>query len=595
MSSQTKVNTINVDMQYGFRSVDKKGEMCEYVRSYFLGTSRVPGSSNNINKRDLKIIVLNYLKDYYHAMERGNYCGVVKKAAVPGIILSFFTNEEIERDRDAFIRSLISILPAEYLLTSAGGYSGNSLLYMGGYRPTRGIADTDFWFGAGEKTTKGQEDEDVHEDFPFALYVENSRYGEFSGEAFIPIPGDRQIPNPGIMPEEYEKELWSVLLRGVSVVPEQWLDKAERTALFYASALERRNEIMIESRMLPPIPVFTPPEFLGLALKDGRTVLETISPVEVLGRPLVFDTSGKTLAAKFPGSDRTVFEHWMDNKKEWWELKGLKTPFEAIVLSNYTKNCIHGIGSGKSVYMECINAQSNKFYRMTDNSDGTFTAQWGAIGKNPQSKTYPISDWYSKKSEKEKKGYVERYEYNPRLAEGIDFPKVFQLAKAMSVGVLSMKTTDEYITRTILVEDAERIAKEMARAAVSAVHQGAPRRMDMFYVYRNGFNGNDDTQNLDIHFFQRECVKRFEEMEQKTSLYAPEAIRASLVSLGECFNIMAEGLTPSRRSMEWRDYDNTAELQGSVEERIKRKRDALFMRLGASSSIPVNEGEIMFF
>lgn len=48
---------------------------------------------------------------------------------------------------------------------------------------------------------------------------------------------------------------------------------------------------------------------------------------------------------------------------------------------------------------------NNKYYTMTDNENGTFTAEYGRVGANPQTASYPISKWDSTIKAKEKKGY----------------------------------------------------------------------------------------------------------------------------------------------------------------------------------------------
>jgi poly [ADP-ribose] polymerase len=57
------------------------------------------------------------------------------------------------------------------------------------------------------------------------------------------------------------------------------------------------------------------------------------------------------------------------------------------------------------------NANNNKYYRMIDNGNGTFTAQYGRIGVEKfQTATYSISQWNSKLNEKlsSKKGYIDQ-------------------------------------------------------------------------------------------------------------------------------------------------------------------------------------------
>lgn len=51
---------------------------------------------------------------------------------------------------------------------------------------------------------------------------------------------------------------------------------------------------------------------------------------------------------------------------------------------------------------------SNKYYNMTDNGDGTFTAEYGRVGKTSQKHVYPIKEWDKKYREKINKGYVDQ-------------------------------------------------------------------------------------------------------------------------------------------------------------------------------------------
>lgn len=54
------------------------------------------------------------------------------------------------------------------------------------------------------------------------------------------------------------------------------------------------------------------------------------------------------------------------------------------------------------------NGNHNKFYRMIDNGNGTWTAEYGRVGANPQIKTYAMYQWRQKYEEKIRKGYVDR-------------------------------------------------------------------------------------------------------------------------------------------------------------------------------------------
>lgn len=55
-------------------------------------------------------------------------------------------------------------------------------------------------------------------------------------------------------------------------------------------------------------------------------------------------------------------------------------------------------------------ANNNKFYNLSENSDGTFTVEYGRVGANAQTRTYPMSQWDRRYKEKVRKGYVDNTE-----------------------------------------------------------------------------------------------------------------------------------------------------------------------------------------
>jgi poly [ADP-ribose] polymerase len=64
----------------------------------------------------------------------------------------------------------------------------------------------------------------------------------------------------------------------------------------------------------------------------------------------------------------------------------------------------------KNVELVCVGTEinNNKYYRMQENADGTFTARWGRVGGHESSKVYPMKDWdktYRKKTT-ERDGYI---------------------------------------------------------------------------------------------------------------------------------------------------------------------------------------------
>lgn len=57
------------------------------------------------------------------------------------------------------------------------------------------------------------------------------------------------------------------------------------------------------------------------------------------------------------------------------------------------------------IYVDGLNSNSNKFYRMIDTEDGNFRVEYGRIGLTLITETYPIGKWDSKYKEKVRKGY----------------------------------------------------------------------------------------------------------------------------------------------------------------------------------------------
>lgn len=58
-------------------------------------------------------------------------------------------------------------------------------------------------------------------------------------------------------------------------------------------------------------------------------------------------------------------------------------------------------------FMNVSDQNNNKIYRMTENADGTFTAEWGRVGAKLSSKVYPMSEWDSTIKTRLKHGYAD--------------------------------------------------------------------------------------------------------------------------------------------------------------------------------------------
>ena len=58
-------------------------------------------------------------------------------------------------------------------------------------------------------------------------------------------------------------------------------------------------------------------------------------------------------------------------------------------------------------FINVSDQNNNKVYRMTENSDNTFTAEWGRVGNKLSTKVYPMSEWDSTIKTRLKHGYAD--------------------------------------------------------------------------------------------------------------------------------------------------------------------------------------------
>lgn len=563
----------------------KNGFFRDMARSYFLGPVRVAGSSNNMSAADCKMMCADCLRTFWVDIYSSIFpftMGAIGKntlaASVPAIIVSFFTREEIERDRKGFAEKLSAILPEQYRGLFHDAYSGNALLFLGGYRPGSGADDISFWFGRDEKG------EDMPKESPFSVYVGASRCGEREGETVISLSGRDgmekvSFPHPGEIQPECEAALWDALLRCVSALPEKWVPIAKHIAGAYGSALQERNS-SYGPMTLPPGKCFTPPEFLALELEKGKTVLETISEKGTA----VFDTSGDTLSAEYPGTEMTVFEKWLDVKRKVWESgkDDEKKSFGDISILNYTYD---GKKIEDSIYMECVNAHSNKFYRMKNNHDGTFTAQWGPIGKTAQTKTYSMSEWEKKLMEKYRKGYVTGHDGNVSLAPGLESPGAFHLAKAVSIGAAALYFSEKYILSGKILHTMDDILGETSRAVISSPHPGASMLTNIFPDYAYNRGRNDERRPDRKAFPEKNFMKTFLDLlhtaGENLLKYLPEIMKTPGFSLCAHLKTIHDGCVLQDGTCLW---DKSSPEVSAMENMIN-------MLIGAASSSMEIDGE----
>ena len=82
---------------------------------------------------------------------------------------------------------------------------------------------------------------------------------------------------------------------------------------------------------------------------------------------------------------------------------------------------------------------NNKFYNLSENGDGTFTVEYGRVGANAQTRTYPMSQWNRRYNEKIRKGYVDNTElFKEEVAGDSNTTKVDTFKPERSKSVVSI-------------------------------------------------------------------------------------------------------------------------------------------------------------
>lgn len=110
----------------------------------------------------------------------------------------------------------------------------------------------------------------------------------------------------------------------------------------------------------------------------------------------------------------------------------------------------------------------NKFYNMHDNGNGTFTAHWGRVGSEGQSRVYSSWEWDKKYEEKLRKGYDDVTDNFGRAVSNYDAisdPEIDQLLDAFlenSRQYVSSFTNSEIISQRA-ADEAQLYINKMAR------------------------------------------------------------------------------------------------------------------------------------
>ena len=126
--------------------------------------------------------------------------------------------------------------------------------------------------------------------------------------------------------------------------------------------------------------------------------------------------------------------------------------------------------NGKQCYLVMIDAADNhnKYYHMVQNGN-KFTALYGRVGANPQSRTYSMSVWDVKREEKLNKGYIDQTDLHLTVNsivqseyEEIDDNEVRQLVDAL------MRYANDHVKREYKVTSKE-VTPQMVKEAQHSI------------------------------------------------------------------------------------------------------------------------------
>lgn len=114
---------------------------------------------------------------------------------------------------------------------------------------------------------------------------------------------------------------------------------------------------------------------------------------------------------------------------------------------------------------------NNKFYRMTEQSDGTFNVEYGRVGVTSIKESYPLSRWDSKYKEKIKKGYKDVSDLKATVVDGqvtfnsTDVEHFYNcFSKYTKENVSRNYTISAGVVTKLMIEEAQGSIDEMLKA-----------------------------------------------------------------------------------------------------------------------------------
>lgn len=219
----------------------------------------------------------------------------------------------------------------------------------------------------------------------------------------------------------------------------------------------------------------------------------------------------------------------------------------------------------KQVELICVTKNNNnKYYRMSENSDGTWTATWGRVGASENTMRYSMSVWDKKYNEKIKKGYKDITELKKEVKvtsfkdiedkEVLDF--LLELKKYSKQALIDNYTvTSEQVTQA-QIDKAQKILNDLSyfmskktfnRSKIDSylteLYTTVPRRMNNVKNYL--LNGDGDLNKArQILMREQDSIDNMAQAVATQNSSSEES-----VTLEEALNIEVQRITEEEKEL----------------------------------------------
>jgi len=240
---------------------------------------------------------------------------------------------------------------------------------------------------------------------------------------------------------------------------------------------------------------------------------------------------------------------------------------------------------GKYAELVCVTGQNNnKYYKMQENDDGTFTARWGRVGGNESAKTFPMSEWdkrYNNKANKVRNGY----KYTDVTALRADIKqKEFKDCTDSDIQFL-LNTLERYSKNsikenyTVSSENVTKAQVDHAQNIINNISEGIKKEIDKDFVNENleklyitiprkmkkvqDHLLQDGFKKKDLSKILKEEQDLLDVMSQQVSMQATSADDSEPATMEDALGIKIEKISK-------KEIEQIKELMGSESDKFKR-------------------------